>query len=322
MVWQKKKILITGADHFIGVHLAEKLIKLGGKVKALVRNDYQGSTGFLEKLPLHIKNNLQIVFGNITNSDIVDHVTKDINVIIHFGVLDAIPPNPINTRGYLEGTLIGIYNILYCAQKYKTQKIIHISTADIYGNTETTPVKESALLKALSPQTSCDIGAEKLVEGFYNFSDLPITTLRLFNAYGSMQSTMAIIPTIILQALKEPNILLGNMHAVRDFVYVDDVVNGIIKSAEADNLSGEVINIGSGKGISIGDLADKIVNIIGEEREILFDATRIRLKDHGIDKMIADITKAKNLLGWEPKTSLDDGLEETIEWFAERVTIN
>ncbi|HGJ64147.1 TPA: NAD-dependent epimerase/dehydratase family protein [bacterium] len=319
MGWRNEKVLITGADHFVAIHLTEQLVKLGSKVKVLIRNDYQGSMGGLERLPAYIRNNIQIIFGNLTNPDIVDYVTKDIDIVFHFGILDSIPSNPINIRGYLEGTLIGTYNVLNSAKNSKVKKLIHISTAEVYGNVKDEIINESCILRAFSPNTGCDIGAEKLVEGFNHLYGMSTTIIRLFNAYGPIQSPRAIIPTIIGQALNETTILLGDMHAIRDFIYVDDVINGIIRSSENSKLSGEAVNLGSGNGISIGDLADKIINLIGREVEVLFDATRIRLQDQNIDKMVADTSKAKELIGWQPKVSLDDGLNMTIEWFAEHM---
>jgi dTDP-glucose 4,6-dehydratase len=181
------------------------------------------------------------------------------------------------------------------------------------------PISENSPLKAQSPHIGCDIGAEKIVEGYYASYNLPTTIIRLFNTYGPMQSLKAIVPTIIAQVLTEPKLLLGDMHAVRDFVYVDDVVDGMIKAVEVPESTGTVINMGSGNGISIGDLADTIVSIVNREVEVLFDATRIRLKTPAIDQMVADATKAKELLGWSPRTSLNAGLEKTIEWFAEHI---
>ncbi|HIE13744.1 TPA: NAD-dependent epimerase/dehydratase family protein, partial [Candidatus Bathyarchaeota archaeon] len=177
-------------------------------------------------------------------------------------------------------------------------------------------------LKAQSPHISGDISAEKLVEGYYLSYNLPTVIVRLFNTYGPIQSRDAIIPTIIAQGFAEQKLFLGNMHAIRDFIYVEDVVEGLMKAAEIPESVGEAINLGSGEGISIGDLADKIMKLMDRDVEILFDATRIRLQDHGIEQLVADITKANDLLGWQPKTSLDIGLKQTVEWFSKHANSN
>jgi nucleoside-diphosphate-sugar epimerase len=310
----KKNILITGANHFVAVNLAERLVRLGGNVKAFIRYDYGNNQGLLDKLPVYIKNKIQVINGNLTNPEAVDYAVKDTNVVFHFGILDMIPSD-INAREYLETTVIGTFNVLSSASQYRVEKFVHISTAEVYGKVKDLPINEEYPLKSLSPHISSDISAEKLVEGYYSSYKLPVTIARLFNAYGPTQSKDAIIPTVIKQGLTELKLLLGDMHAIRDFIYVDDVVTGLIKMAEIPESTGEAINIGSGQGISIGELSNKIISLIGSNAEIIFDATRIRLQDHHIGQLVADITKAKNLLGWEPEVSLDAGLEQTIKFF-------
>ena len=310
----KKNILITGATHFIAVNLAERLVRLGGNVRAFVRYDYCNDSGLLDKLPVYIKNKIQVIHGSLTNPEAIDYAVKDTNVVFHFGMHDMIPSN-INAREYLETTVIGTFNILRSASQYRVEKFIHISTAEVYGKVKDIPINEEGSLKAQSPHIGSDISAEKLVEGYYSYHKLPVTIARLFNTYGPMQSKDAIIPTIIRQGLTELKLLLGDMHAIRDFIYVDDVVAGLIKMAEIPESTGETINLGSGQGVLIKELSDKIINLIGSDAEIIFDATRIRLQDHHIGQLVADVTKAKNLLGWKPEVSLDSGLEQTIKFF-------
>lgn len=319
MNWKNQNVLITGADHFIGVHLVERLTKLGCNIKAFIRHDYQGSIGLLDKLPIYIKNRLDIIYGSITNSEAINYAIEGVNVIFHFGVLDSIPYNILNTREYLERSVSGTFNILNSARTHNIQKFIHISTAEVYGSVDVMPIDENTPLMAQSPHIASDIGAEKLAEGFYVTYNLPVAIARLFNTFGPMQSSRAIVPTIINQILTKPRLLLGDMHAVRDFAYVDDVVDGLISIAEVNESSGNAINLASGHGISIGDLADRIVNLIDRDVEILFDASRIRPLDHAIERQIANIKKASDLLGWQPKTSLNEGLQQTIKWFAEHI---
>jgi dTDP-glucose 4,6-dehydratase len=322
MTWKNKNVLITGATHFIGAHLAEKLVMLGSNVKAFVRYDYLNDWGSLDRLPTYIKNKIEVIPGSLTNPEAIDYAVENTEILFHFGVLDVIPYSHTNVRDYLEATIIGTFNVLNAAKKYDVQKLVHISTAEVYGKVQEMPINEKSPLKAQSPHISGDIGAEKIVEGYHLSYNLPVTIVRLFNTYGPMQSKDAIIPTIIVQALVEPKLFLGNMHAIRDFIYVEDVIGGFLKVAETPELTGEVINLGSGQGISIGSLAEKIITLIGRDVEIIFDATRIRIQSPDIEQLVADIAKAKDLLGWQPKTSLDVGLKQTIEWFAKHTNSN
>ena len=316
MTWKDKNVLITGATHFIGSHLAEKLVTLGSNVKAFIRYDYQNEQGSLDRLPVHIKNKIEVINGSLTNPEAIDDAVENREIVFHFGALDTVPYSHTNLRDYLEKTVIGSFNVLNAVKKYDVQKLVHISIAEVYGEVKEIPINEKCPLKAQSPYISSDIVAEKLVEGYHLSYHLPVAIVRLFNAYGPVQSRDAIIPTIITQGLVGEKLFLGDMRPIRDFVYVEDVVDGLLKAAETPESAGEAINLGSGQGISIGDLADKIVALIGRDIEILFDATKIRTQSPDIERLVADVTKADHLLSWQPKTSLDNGLRQTIEFFS------
>jgi len=313
-MFEYKNILITGATHFVAVNLVEQLVRLGANTRAFIRYDYYNDIGLLDRLPVYIKNKIQVIHGSLTNPEAVDYAVKDTDIVFHFGMLDMVPSNT-NAREYLEATIIGTFNVLNAAKRYNSEKLVHVSTAEVYGKVKDIPISEEYPLKAQSPHISSDISAEKLVEGYYSFFNLPVVIVRLFNAYGPMQSKNAIIPTIIIQGFTEPELFLGDIRVIRDFIYVDDVVAGLIKIAEISESTGEAINLGSGQGISIGQLSEKIISLIGSNAKITFDATRIRLQNHHIGQLVADITKAKNLLGWKPEVSLDNGLEQTIKFF-------
>lgn len=315
-MWKNKNVLITGATHFIASHLAERLVMMAANVKAFSRYDYQGDYGSLSRLPIHIRKQIELIPGSLMNPEAVDFAVKDADLVFHFGLLDMIY-STVNFRDYLEGTFIGTFNVLNSARKLDVKKFIHISNAEVYGKVEEMPIHEDFTLKAQSLSSSGDIGAEKLVEAYRATYNMPLSIARVFNAYGPIQSKDAVIPTIIEQALVGDKILLGNMHSIRDFVYVGDVVEGLIRMAELFESEGQAINIGSGQGTSINDLAEQIISLIGRGVEIVFDATRIRLQPD-IEQQVADITKAKKLLGWHPGVSLSVGLKRTIDWFAER----
>lgn len=320
MIWKGERITITGATHFVASHLAEKLVMLGSNVRAFCEYDYQNDYGSLSRLPMHIRSRIEVIAGSLTNTEATEYAIENTDIVFHFGALDMVP-SLISARDYLEKTIIGTFNMLNAAKKNNIQKFIHISNGEVYGNMEKMPINEECPLKAQSPHISGDVGAEKLAEAYYLSHNLPVSIARLFNTYGPMQSSGAIIPTIIEQGLVETRLLLGNMHAVRDFVYVKDIVDGLIKMAEVPESVGEAINLGSGQGISIGDLAEKIVSLIGRDVEILFDATRLRLQNSNIGRMIADIKKAGDILGWQPKISLETGIRQTIDWFSEHAGV-
>ena len=318
---KNSNVLVTGATHFIGSHLIEQLVNLGNQVTAFIRYDYNNDQGALKYLPIHIQNKIRVISGDLTNPEAIEYATSGIEVIFHLGTVDVIPYLHINLRDLLEANIMGTFNVLNAAKKYKVQKLVYISTGDVYGNVELAHINEIQPLSALSPQIATCIGAEKLIEGYHLSEGLSTVITRLFNIYGPMQSKKAIIPTIIAQALIEPKLYLGNMHAIRDFIYVEDVIDGLIQVAEIPESTGETINLGSGQGISIGDLAEKMLMLIGRDIEILFDATRIRPQSHDIEQLVADITKANEILDWQPNTSLDGGLRHTIDWFSEHLNI-
>ena len=315
------RILIAGADHFISTYLTEKLIILGHDVKTLVRYDYYDDRKLLKYLSPHCRNKIEIIPGSITNPEAINYAVNGVNIILHLSISDTIPHSEINLRDFVTENIIGTLNLLEAAKKYKVQKLVYVSTSDIYGNAPITPTDEEQPTNPISPQIAACIGTEKLVEGYWTDQNLPATIVRLFNPYGPMQSTRAIIPTIISQALVKPNVLLGNMHAERGFTYINDIVDGLLKVVDSEQLIGEKINLGSSIGISIGNLAEKILNIMNKDLEILFDATRIRPESQDVERIVADITKANDVLGWEPRTSIEDGLFKTINWFSQNLDV-
>ena len=312
------KILITSSNHFVALHLVEHLIALNHDVRIIVPYAYY-NLQFLPKFSHHSQHKIDIIMGDIRNSDIVKHAISEIEVVFHFNTADVMPTTDIHFKDFLETNIMGTNNILRTSSENKIKKLIYISTGDIYGKASIIPTDEDQPTNPLSPQIAACIGTEKLIEGYSTGQNLPITIARLFNPYGPMQSKQAIIPTIVLQAFIKPNVFLGNMHAERDFIHVDDVVEGLLKVMDSEQLVGEKINFGSGTGISIGNLAEKILNIINKDVEILFDATRIRPEHQDVEKIIADITKANDLLDWRPRTSIEAGLSNTIDWFAEHL---
>ncbi|MBA7503928.1 dTDP-glucose 4,6-dehydratase [subsurface metagenome] len=316
MDWKRKMVLVTGAGGFIGSHLIEKLVDSGAKVKAFVRYNSRNDWGLIGTLPAHTKEKIEVIMGDLRDPETIRSVMKDVDAVFHLGALIAIPYSYIHPREVVETNIMGTLNILNAAKEYKPEKIIHTSTSEVYGTAQYVPIDEKHPLQGQSPYSASKIGADKLAESFYRSYDLPITTLRPFNTYGPRQSARAVIPTIITQALAQNKILLGSLEPTRDLSYVDDVVDGFIKAWESERSTGEVINIGSGFEISINDLANKIISLIGKKVNIVSDPKRVRPPKSEVGRLMADNSKAKELLNWEPKVSLDEGLRKTIDWFS------
>jgi NAD dependent epimerase/dehydratase len=321
MNWRNKKVLVTGAGGFIGSHLTEHLIELGANVKAFVRYNSRNDWGLLELLPREKRNKIEVVMGDLKDTDAVRQVVKGTDIIFHLGALIAIPYSYIHPGETIETNILGTLNVLMAAKENGIEKFIHTSTSEVYGTARYVPIDEGHPLQGQSPYSASKIGADKIAESFYRSFDLPIAIIRPFNTYGPRQSARAVIPTIITQTLTKGKIFLGSLHPTRDYTYVKDVVEGFIKVAESPKSVGEVINIGSNFEISIGDLTNKIISLIGKNAEIITDPARVRPQDSEVERLWCDNTKAKRLLGWDPTTTLDKGLKKTIEWISDNINL-
>jgi NAD dependent epimerase/dehydratase len=321
MKWSKKSVLVTGAGGFIGGHLTEHLVELGANVKAFVRYNSRNDWGLLELLPKEKLNKIEVVMGNLKDADAVRNAAKNIDIIFHLGSLIAIPYSYIHPRETIETNILGALNVLTAAKENSIEKFVHTSTSEVYGTARYVPIDENHPLQGQSPYSASKIGADKIAESFYKSFDLPVAIIRPFNTYGPRQSARAVIPTIITQALTNKKIFLGSLHPTRDYTYVKDVVEGFIKVAESPKSVGEVTNIGSNFEISIGDLANKIISFAGKNAEIITDTARVRPRDSEVERLWCDNTKAMELVGWTPTTSLEKGLKETIEWISKHIDL-
>ena len=319
--WSEKSVLVTGAGGFIGSHLTEYLVDLRANVKAFVKYNSRNDWGILELLPKETLDKIEVIMGDLKDADAVRHAAKDIDIIFHLGALIAIPYSYIHPRETIETNVLGTLNVLNAAKENGVEKLVHTSTSEVYGTAKYVPIDENHPLQGQSPYSASKIGADKIAESFYRSFDLPVAIIRPFNTFGPKQSARAVIPTIITQALTKEKIFLGSLHPTRDYTYVGDVVEGFVKVAESPKSVGEVINIGSNFEISIGDLANKIISLAGKNAEIITDTSRVRPQDSEVERLWCDNTKAKRLLGWEPKTSLDDGLKKTIDWIFDNINL-
>ena len=315
-----KKILVTGAGGFIGSHLVEELVRKGADVRCFLKYSSDGNLGNLAKIPKEIFDKLEIVRNDLRDIEGVKKASEDCEVIFHLGALISIPYSYENSRGYVETNIIGTLNILEAAKENKKiKKIVITSTSEVYGTALYSPIDEKHPLQAQSPYAASKIASDNLAESFAKSFNLPITIIRPFNTYGPRQSTRAVIPTIIYQALTKDNIKIGSLDPKRDFNYVKDVVRGFILIAESDKSIGKTINISSGKTISIKELVEKIKSITHREFTIETKNEKIRPEKSEVMLLLGDNSKARNLLGWEPIYSLDDGLREVVDYVKENL---
>ena len=315
MNWAQKKVLVTGAEGFIGSHLTERLVALGAEVKALVMYNSFNTWGWIDTFRPGEKNKLHIICADIREADLLKSTLKDIDIVFHLAALIAIPYSYASPSSYIKTNIEGTLNLLQAARDHGVEKFLHTSTSEVYGTALYTPIDEKHSLQGQSPYSASKIGADMIAESFHRSFDLPVTTVRPFNTYGPRQSLRAIIPTMILQMLNSNKIRLGSLQPIRDFTYVSDTVEGFIKAAETDEIDGEVINIGSANGISIGKLAEKLMKMMNKKITIESEEKRVRPSKSEVNQLICNNNKANELINWQPKMSLDEGLEKTINWF-------
>lgn len=314
MNWNKTRVIVTGAGGFIGSHLCSQLLKLGAKVTAMLHYSSRGDWANLEFLPDQEKSELRVVKGNIEDSAFVDANVKNHDIVFHLAALIGIPYSYVAPISYIKTNIEGTANILEAVRKFDLQKIIHTSTSEVYGTAKYTPIDEKHPLQAQSPYSATKISADKIAESYHRAFDIPVTTVRPFNTYGPRQSGRAVIPTIISQAIKEEYIMLGDLSPIRDLNYVEDTANGFIAAAESDLAEGEVINLGSGKGITIGELAALIKEIMNCDKSIVGDRQRIRPKSSEVFELVCDVSLSNKLTKWSPKYTLREGLRLTIDF--------
>lgn len=317
-----KRVLVTGADGFIGSHLTEALVKAGYDVRAFVFYNSFNSYGWLDTLPSEIKVSFDIFAGDVRDPYGVKKAMKDCDIVMHLAALIAIPYSYHSPATYVDTNVTGTLNVLQAARELNLEKVVHTSTSEVYGTARFVPITEDHPLQGQSPYSATKIAADQLAMSFHASFDVPVALIRPFNTYGPRQSARAIIPTIISQiASGERAIKLGSIHPTRDFSYVPDTVRGFIAVAESDRSIGEVINIGSNFEISIADTVTLLSEIMDAKIEVKTDDVRVRPPKSEVERLWADNTKAKELLGWEPlfggKDGLRKGLTETALWFVD-----
>ncbi len=311
-----KKVLVTGADGFIGSHLTELLVNEGYKVKAFCFYNSFNSWGWIDSLPNEIKSQIEIFTGDIRDPNGVKTALKDVDIVFHLAALIAIPFSYHSPDSYVDTNIKGTLNILQAARELGLERVLVTSTSEVYGTAQFVPITEDHPRQGQSPYSATKIGADYIAESFYRSFDLPVTIVRPFNTYGPRQSARAVIPTIITQLLKgKERIKLGDLTPTRDLVYVKDTARGFLEVLKCDQLIGQEVNIATQNEISIGNLAEEIINQINPSAKIIQDKKRLRPEKSEVFRLYGSNVKLKNNTGWSPNYTLHNGVSETIEWF-------
>ena len=310
-----KRVLVTGADGFIGSHLTEMLLEKGYSVKAFTFYNSFNNWGWLDTLPEKKLSEINIFSGDIRDPNGVREAMRGIDMVFHLAALIAIPFSYHSPDSYVDTNIKGTLNVLQAARELETEKIMITSTSEVYGTAQYVPIDEKHPFQGQSPYSATKIGADRLAESFYRSFRLPAAIVRPFNTYGPRQSARAVIPTIITQLLAgKTKIKLGMLTPTRDFNYVKDTAEGFVAIAESDKTVGEEINIASQREISIGDLASEIIKQINPNAELVCDEQRIRPEKSEVNRLLGSNEKIQKLTNWKPRYSLEQGLGETIEW--------
>ena len=314
-----RRSLVTGAGGFIGSHLVEALVRRGDRVCAFVRYNSRGTNGYLDELAADVLANVEIVAGDLKDPDAVAQAVRGCDVVFHLGALIGIPYSYVHPVDYVQTNVLGTVNVLTAAQRASVARVIHTSTSEAYGTAQYVPIDEEHPLQAQSPYSASKIGADVLALSYHRSFDLPVVVIRPFNTFGPRQSLRAVIPTIISQALGDGPIALGSLAPRRDFTFVSDTVRGFVLASAAADVIGKVINLGTGRSLTISELAVLIESLLGKRTAIVEDPARVRPRSSEVLCLEANNAKAQSLLGWRAETSLEEGLRLTIDWISARL---
>jgi NAD dependent epimerase/dehydratase len=319
MNWQDRPVLVTGAGGFIGSHLVDELLHRRADVTAFVHYNARNDWGMLEGRYTDSTPHLKVIAGDVTDALFVKKAVADKEIVFHLAALIGIPYSYVAPESYVNTNIKGTLNLMQASLDEQVSRIVHTSTSETYGTAQYTPIDERHPLQGQSPYSASKIGADKIAESFYCSFGLPVTTIRPFNTFGPRQSTRAVIPTIITQALTGNKVKLGSLTPVRDLTYVADTVSGFIKFAESKKTIGMTVNTGSGRGVTIGDLADIIIKKVNPKAKIVCEQKRVRPGKSEVMELLCDNRLAGELAGWKPAHTLEDGLDLTIGWMKEHL---
>ncbi len=311
---QGRRVLITGAGGFVGSHLVEALVHKGARVRAFVHYNSRNDWGMLEFVNKKVLPEVEVITGDLRDSDAVRRAAKKQNVVFHLAALIGIPYSFVNPRDVVETNVVGSLNVLNSGLEYEVERIVHTSTSEVYGTAQYVPMDEKHPLNPQSPYAASKVAADQLALSFYRSFKLPVGIIRPFNIYGPRQSARAILPTIISQALKSNKITLGNFLATRDITFVTDTVSGLIAFAENSRTVGNVMNLGSGFEISIKKLVGLVAKSLNKKLQLVKDIKRLRPEESEVERLFSDSSIARRILGWKPEVTLEEGIARTIEW--------
>jgi len=319
-IWQDKQVLVTGAGGFIGSHLVELLASLGARVRAMVHYNSRNDIGALRYLDGDLMGNVEVLQGEITDSGSVSQAVEGCDCVFHLAALIGIPYSYVAPRSYVATNISGTLNVLDAVRRCRTPRMVQTSTSETYGTALYEPIDEKHPLQGQSPYSASKVGSDKLAESYYLSFGTPVATIRPFNTFGPRQSARAVIPTIIAQLLAgKETVELGSLTPRRDFTFVKDTARGFVAIAESDQCLGQVTNIGNGKAITIGQLADTLVSLINPSAKVVSAESRIRPEGSEVMALICNGDKARELTGWSPEVSLEQGLQETIAFIRENL---
>jgi len=311
-----RRVLVTGAGGFIGSHLTEKLVTSGASVRALLHYGSEGGLGNARFLPEALRRAVEWVHGDLLDAEFMARLIADREVVFHLAAMVAIPHSYSAPRSFVEVNTLGTLNVLEGARSASVQRVVHISTSEVYGSARYIPMDEAHPLRAQSPYAATKIAADKLAESYHASFGLPVVTVRPFNTFGPRQSARAVIPTVIGQLLGGARqVRLGATTPIRDMTFVSDTVDGMVSAAIAEGIEGRTFNLGTGEGESVGEIARRIVAAFGAEVEVVLDPQRLRPPSSEVDRLISENGAFRSATGWAPRVSLDQGLSETIAFF-------
>jgi UDP-glucose 4-epimerase len=315
-----KTVLVTGADGFIGSHLVERLVADGADVRAMCLYNSNGSAGWLDESPM--RGDVDVRLGDIRDAEYVHTLVKGADIVLHLAALIAIPYSYVAPRSYVDTNITGTLNVLEAVRAESTPRMVHTSTSEVYGTPETVPITVTHPLRGQSPYSASKIGADKMCESYALSFETPVTVLRPFNTFGPRQSMRAVIPTILNQLLAGANeVHLGALSPQRDFTFVADTADGFMRAATTDLAPGTIVQLGTGRTVSIGEAFQLCLDAVGSTASVTTDEERVRPAGSEVEILLSDPSQAAEVLGWTPQTTLEDGLRQTAEWLRDRVDV-
>lgn len=320
--WEGRPVLVTGADGFIGSHLTERLVREGARVRAFCFYNSSGSWGWLDGADPAVKGRLDVRLGDIRDVRFVEEACSGVDTVFHLAALIAIPYSYTAPESFVDTNVKGTLNVLEGARRAGCRRMIHTSTSEVYGTPADLPIRETHPLQGQSPYSASKIAADKLCEAYHCSFGQPVVTLRPFNTYGPRQSARAVLPTIIVQLLSgQAEVKLGRLDPRRDLTFVSDTVEGFLLAAQAEDVEGEVIQLGTGSAVSIGELLQLACAVLGIDAKAVQEPARLRPDDSEVMALLSDPARATQLLGWRPVVTLEDGLKRTAEWLSQHLAL-